>query len=128
MACTDGYPTDDIGTLDPEQMTESQLITALNELGQLRHQKWHYKLESNCVLEITIRKGARREQHQINLTGSKITSHTSDRLTELHIIDQSPTKGPVLFFSSTHWTDLIRARSLLSLLAVRCPAKLSVMT
>ena len=122
MACSDGYPTEDVPQIDPARMTQSQLLAALNELGAEPHlgKRWRYALRDGCELEIAVRDGE-RQRHRVVLEGAAIASRSADGITEILLVPQAGGEAQaVTALETRRWSDTVRARALLTHLEVRC--------
>lgn len=55
--CVDSYPTEDVVTVSPYDMTQPQRIEALNALGAQgrNRQRWRYAIDAGCVLSVSHR-------------------------------------------------------------------------
>ncbi|MBS1179953.1 MAG: hypothetical protein H6R06_4365 [Proteobacteria bacterium] len=55
--CVDSYPTENVVTVSPYEMTQLQRIEALNALGAQgrNRQRWRYAIEAGCVLSVSHR-------------------------------------------------------------------------
>ncbi len=121
VACSDGYPTEDVPQIEPAHMTQSQVLAALNELGQkARHDKrWRYTLRDGCELEITQRDGG-RQRHRVALEGAAIATRSADGIIVIRIERETNKAQAVTALETRRWPDLIRARDLLTQLVFRC--------
>lgn len=55
LACTDGYPTDDVVSLPESEMNSAQLLRAMNRIGAgaIPGETWRYDLNKGCMLRVT---------------------------------------------------------------------------
>lgn len=121
MACTDGYPTEDVPQIDPARMTQAQLLQALNEMGRQPHlgKRWHYRLEPGCELEV--RTQGDEGRHGFVLEGASVTLRSKDGLTEVLLVPKNGgDPGSVVVLETRRWSDTVRARSLFTFLEVSC--------
>lgn len=53
-ACSDGYPSQDVEALSPFDMSNTQRVAALNELGRSAQpaHRWRYELQPGCALKV----------------------------------------------------------------------------
>jgi len=119
MACTDGYPTEDVPQIDPARMTQAQLLAALNDLGQEPHlgKRWRYRVDPGCELEVRTRDNRRR----LVLEGAAVTQRSKDGLTEVLLVPKDGgDAGSVVVLETRRWSDTVRARSLFTFLEVSC--------
>mgnify|MGYP000990969545 CR=1 FL=1 len=114
MACTDGYPTEDVPQIDPARMTQAQLLAALNDLGQEPHlgKRWRYRVDPGCELEVRTRDNRRR----LVLEGAAVTQRSKDGLTEVLLV---PKDGGELMRSTPRGAELSAVRAL-SVSSMRC--------
>jgi len=122
VACSDGYPTEDVPQIDPARMTQAQLLAALNELGAEPHlgKRWRYALRDGCELEIAVRDGE-RQRHRVVLEGAAIASRSAAGMTEILLLPQAGGEAQaVTALETRRWSDTVRARTLLTHLEVRC--------
>lgn len=68
-ACFEGYPTEDVVTVSPYEMTQAQRIEALNLLGAAGKNKWRYAIDAGCVLSVS---------HRQKRAGWATTNHRLD--------------------------------------------------
>jgi hypothetical protein len=123
-ACLDGYPTEDVPQIDPAAMTSSQLLEALNELGQDAQagKRWRYALNEGCQLDIAVR-AEEDERHRVALHRMAIETQSADGKTEVLLVPRAGDEsGAVTALETRQWTDTIRARSLFTQLQSRCSA------
>lgn len=54
-ACTDGYPIEDELIMNPLELSSSQRLQAMNQLGQDTHPdlRWIYHALPSCILQVT---------------------------------------------------------------------------
>jgi hypothetical protein len=127
MACTDGYPTDDEPLLSPADMTQTQRLAAMNDIGSAEHleRRWEYQLVERCVLSI-MAQGANAAQQlllQLPLTSVGFTLHT-DVADKTHDVSANPVgnlsaePSPVL--EGGQWVEAVQMRSLLQHLQMGC--------
>jgi len=122
MACTDGYPTEDVPQIDPARMTQAQLLAALNELGQEPHlgKRWRYELRTGCELEIVVRDGE-RQRRRVVLEGASIATRSNEGVTEIRLVPQAGGETQaVTALETRRWSDTVRARAMLTQLELRC--------
>lgn len=121
-ACSDGYPTEDVPQVEPARMTQTQLLAALNDLGQEPHlgKRWRYVLRTGCELEITVSDGE-RERQRVVLEGAAIATRSADGVTEIRLVPQAGGEArAVTALETRRWPDTVRARALLTQLELRC--------
>ena len=55
--CVDSYPTEDVFTVSPYEMTQAQRIESLNALGAQgrNRERWRYAIDAGCVLSVSHR-------------------------------------------------------------------------
>lgn len=120
--CADGYPTED-EAVSPAQMTEAQLVDAINDPGERSHleREWHFHLRPGCALEVTVRNGG-TQRHRLALDGAsfEVRPDEAGKSQSVEARPKSNPGQPVLVFESRRWADGVRMRSLLSNLARRC--------
>lgn len=122
MACTDGYPTEDVPQIDPARMTQAQLLEALNALGKEPHlgKRWRYGLRAGCELEILVRDGE-RDRRRILLDGATIATRSDDGVTEIRLVPREGGEAQaVTALETRRWSDTVRARAMLTQLELRC--------
>lgn len=121
-SCSDGYPTEDVPQIEPSRMTAAELVAALNELGAGRHldQRWRYRLEGGCQLEVRARNGG-AVHHRVRLTGASIEVRAEDGVFDVRVIpEDAPPSDAATVLETQRWPDSVRARSLLMHLTMRC--------
>lgn len=96
-ACMDGYPTHDVPTSDPFDMTQDQRLAHMNALGGQAHpeKRWSYDLLPGCVLRIDFDGAAGpRPSYDIPLLGAavKVASDKADKTFAVEVKPPSP--GP----------------------------------
>ena len=69
--CVDSFPTQDVVTVSPYEMTQAQRIEALNVLGARagNRGRWRYAIDDSCVLSVSHRHGSASwatTDHQLN--------------------------------------------------------------
>lgn len=122
VACTDGYPTEDVPQIDPARMTQVQLLAALNALGKEPQlaKRWRYVLHAHCELEVSVRNGD-TDRRRIVLEGAQVTTRAVDGVSEIRLVPKAGGEPQALTVLETRrWSDTVRARSLLTHLEVRC--------
>jgi len=122
VACSDGYPTEDVPQIDPARMSQAQLLAALNELGAEPHlgKRWRYALREGCELEIAVRDGG-RQRDRVVLEGAAIASRSADGVTEILLVPQAGGEAQaVTALETRRWSDTVRARALFTHLEARC--------
>jgi hypothetical protein len=122
MACSDGYPTEDVPQIDPARMTQAQLLAALNDLGKEPHlgKRWRYQLHAGCELEIVVRDGE-RERRRVVLEGATIATRSDDGVTEIRLVPRAGGEAQaVTALETRRWSDTVRARAMLTQLELRC--------
>jgi hypothetical protein len=123
-ACTDGYPTEDAPHMDPAQMTQAQLLQAMNQLGSEKHlgARWRYALADGCRLDIQVRNGA-PEARSVPLEGAEIEVDTEDKVFHIFVLPAGGADAaPVPALQSRQWVDSVRMQSLLAYLERSCSA------
>lgn len=122
VACSDGYPTEDLPTSNPSQMSQAELLEALNRLGAQPHlaHRWRYALEPGCQLVIGV--GAElATQRRVTATGASIDAPAADGATQVRLTPAGPPDADtVTVLVTDRWTDSALARSLLANLGRRC--------
>jgi hypothetical protein len=121
-ACPDGYPTEDAPRTEPSRMTRAQLLAALNELGDEPHlgKRWRYTLHPACELEVSVR-GDGGGRQRVTLEGAEVSSRAADGVSEVLLVPANGSEAQaVTVLETPRWTDMVRARSLLTHLKVRC--------
>lgn len=121
-ACSDGYPTQDVPQVDPAQMTQAQLLAALNELGDEPHlgKRWRYALQADCELAISVRNGD-TQRFRIALEGAEVATRSVDGVSEIRLVPGAGEETQAVTVLETRtWSDTILAKSLLTHLEVRC--------
>ncbi|MEF7614377.1 hypothetical protein V4F39_10695 [Aquincola sp. MAHUQ-54] len=123
-ACADGYPTEDVPQVLPSEMTEAQLIGALNHLGRGAHleREWRFGLEPGCRLSITQDNGT-ATRTTVSLAGAVVESPFDEegRHYDIRLLPASgDAEAPASVLVTGKWTDSVQAKSLLSHLQHRC--------
>jgi hypothetical protein len=122
VACSDGYPTDDVPQVDPARMTQAQLLAALNAMGKEPHlgKRWRYVMHAGCELEISVRDGD-ASRHRVVLEGATITTRSVEGISEIRLVPKAGGEAQaVTALETRRWSDTVRARALLTHLEVRC--------
>jgi hypothetical protein len=125
VACSEGYPTDDAAELDPSQMSQVQLIDALNRLGAKPHlaQRLRYSLEPECQLVIRARKSEQEDQRVV-VEGALIEAVAVDDDIKIRVTPKGRTASDaVTVLVTSKWTDSAWIRSLLAHLGRSCEIK-----
>ena len=95
VACSEGYPADDLASVSPFEMTQGQRITALNEVGAQAQKKvkWRYALESACILKVKQRPNWRSWSTGRHRLDEASVETRFDRDAEVHHVQLAP-HGP----------------------------------
>lgn len=120
-ACSDGYPSEDVVSIDPARMSQAELLSALNDLGKEPHldRRWRYALRPNCELEVSARGGG--PQGRVALDGAEVTTRAVENQSEIRLVPKGGDDAQALtVLASRRWSDTVRARSLLTHLELRC--------
>lgn len=121
-ACTDGYPTADVPQTDPSQMTQPQLLAALDALGSETRlgKRWRYALQAQCELVVSVRNGE-SERRRIALEGAEVTIRTVDGVSDVRLVPEGGGEAKAVTVLETRkWSDTVLAKSLLTHLELRC--------
>lgn len=121
-ACSDGYPTEDAPHTDPAHMSQVQLLAALNALGKEPHlgKRWRYALQAQCELEVSVRDGE-TTRRRVALEGAEVGIRSVDGTTQIRLVPSSGGEShAVIVLETRRWSDMVRARALLTHLEVRC--------
>jgi hypothetical protein len=122
VACSDGYPTDDVPQADPTRMTQAQLLAALNAMGNEPHlgKRWRYVMHAGCELEISVRDGD-ASRRRVVLEGATITTRSVEGMSAIRLVPKAGGEAQaVTALETRRWSDTVRARALLTHLEVRC--------
>ena len=121
-ACMDGYPTHDVPTMDPLDMTQHQRLAQMNLLGGDAHldRRWSYALLPGCVLRIDFDgKAGPRPPVDIHLLDAsvKVATNKADDTFDVEV-QQPPPSAPseVTVFEAQKWIHAVRmSRTLLGI-------------
>ncbi len=122
VACSDGYPTDDVPQADPTRMTQAQLLAALNAMGKEPQlgKRWRYVMHAGCELEISVRDGD-ASRRRVELKGTTITTRSVEGISAIRLVPKAGSETQaVTALETRRWSDTVRARALLTHLEVRC--------
>jgi hypothetical protein len=112
-ACVDGYPTQDVLTPDPIDMTQDQRLAEMNSLGVASHpeRSWSYGLLSGCVLRIDFDgEAGPRPSIDIPLLGAvaKVSTDKVDDAFDVDVRATSPESvGDVTVLEAREWAHAI---------------------
>ncbi|RYX98088.1 MAG: hypothetical protein EOO28_00695 [Comamonadaceae bacterium] len=69
--CSDGYPQEDVPIRSPFEMDQSQLLDAMNRVGQNTPDggNWAYDLKDGCVLDIRAEVAGKARRFEVALPG-----------------------------------------------------------
>jgi hypothetical protein len=121
-SCTDGYPTEDVPQSDPAQMTQPQLLAALDALGEETRlgKRWRYALRADCELVVSARNGA-SERRRIVLDGAEVSIRSVDGISEIKLVPNARGEAQAVTVLETRkWSDTVLAKSLLTHLEMSC--------
>lgn len=120
-ACSGGYPSEDVVSIDPAHMSQAELLSALNDLGREPHldRRWRYVLRPNCELEVSARGGG--PKGRVALDGAEVATRAVENRSEIRLVPKGGDEAQALtVLASRRWSDTVRARSLLTHLELRC--------
>jgi len=125
-SCTDGYPREDALILNPFNMTQKQLLTAMNTIGDDAHlqRSWTYDILPGCILRIDVdgEQGPRPE-FEVALLGSGIDIERDrvDNTFNVAVAEQGgSTQAAAAVLESEDWTLASRTQLLLRVLQRGC--------
>jgi len=121
-ACFDGYPTEDVVQISPSQMTQTQLLSELNALGQSPDldKQWRYVLREPCELEVIARNGD-IERGRVVLEGSWLDARSANGVTAIVLVPEGGGDNEAVTVLETRkWVDTVKAQSLLTHLEMQC--------
>ena len=89
--CVESYPTEDVVTVSPYEMTQAQRVEALNLLGAYGRNKtrWRYAIDAKCVLSVGHRQasaGWATTNHQLD--EASIETRV-DKVDDVHYVELS---------------------------------------
>ena len=121
-ACMDGYPTHDVPTMDPLDMTQHQRLAQMNLLGGDAHldRRWSYALLPGCVLRIDFDgKAGPRPPVDIHLLDAsvKVATNKADDTFGVEVQQTHPSApSEVTVFEAQKWIHAVRmSRTLLGI-------------
>ena len=125
-ACTDGYPTEDELIISPHELTQSERLQAMNQIGQDAQPeiKWIYRALPGCVLQITV-EGVESGKLTFSLrmagAGVDISSNKAD---EAFGVQVQPREGDYLekqpILLSRTWIDAVEMSNLVRSFQLGC--------
>lgn len=125
-SCTDGYPREDALILNPFNMTQKQLLAAMNTIGDDAHleRSWNYEILPDCVLRIDV-DGERgpRPEFEVALLGSgiEIERDPVENTFNVAVAERGQsTQGSAAVLQSEDWTLASRTQLLLRVLQRGC--------
>lgn len=129
LACADGYPTEDLATGSPFEMSNPQRLAALNELGRAAQPgwRWSFTLSPDCRLAVQRREGRASPQHlaPVALTPvleAEVFSNPATGRFDLVLLASTDPGAARLatVLESRSWTHAVQAELLLQLLVRDC--------
>jgi hypothetical protein len=123
-ACSAGYPTEDVPLIDPADMTQAQLLEALDANGDQPYlgKRWRYALHADCELEVSVRDG-KTVRHRVSLQGAKLSTRSVDDMSQMRLVPESGDDAQaVTVLETRRWADTVKVRSLLTHLEMLCGA------
>lgn len=125
-ACSDGYPTEDVVGITTIEMSQPQLLEAMNELGQEAHPDltWRYRAMPGCILQWTVQGAdADKETANLALAGAGIDL-SFNKVDQIYNVQVRPAKASEMneltILQSTQWFDAIQMSLLLRWYQIRC--------
>jgi hypothetical protein len=123
MACTDGYPPSDAPVMDPERLTQSERIRAMNVLGEEAHPdvRWGYELRPGCRLQVSTRhvEGAHSSfELALGNLGMRTPFDKVDDVYLVQLVVASQVASTIL--SSVDWVDSVLMRGLVQAVQSSC--------
>lgn len=103
-------------------MTQAQLLTALNTLGEQPSlgKRWQFALHGNCELAIAVRNGNKLHR-RVHLEGAQVSSRSGDGVSDIQLAQRiGGDVNAVTVLQTRSWSDTLTARSLLTHLTMRC--------
>lgn len=111
-ACLDGYPGNYTPVLMPAEMTQSQRLQSMNQIGQQVYldTRWRYKLTDVCELKVTSGGLFSRESKVISLKQGVVVKSVdpSDKTHDVHIKALNTSANelhPLL--ETANWSDAV---------------------
>ena len=111
-ACLDGYPGNYAPVLTPVEMTQSQRLQSMNQIGQQAYldTRWRYKLTDVCELKVTTGGFFSRESKVILLKQNVVVRSVdrSDKTHDVHMKSlNSAANGLLPLLETANWADAV---------------------
>ncbi|MCM2342257.1 hypothetical protein [Rhodoferax sp.] len=125
-ACTDGYPKEDELIINPLELSQSQRLQAMNQLGQDAHPeiKWIYRALPSCTMQITVNGSESGKQtFSLEMSGAGVDI-SFNKVEQIYGVKVKPKQGdtleeqPVLL--SKTWLDAIEMSNLVRSFQIGC--------
>jgi len=125
VACMDGYPTQDVPSIDPLQMTQEQRLAQMNSLGGSAHpdSRWSYELLPGCVLRIDLDgKAGPIQAIDVPLQGSTVRVATDkiDDTFDVKVQPASHALGEITVLEAQAWADAVGLSRVLRVMEKGC--------
>lgn len=114
-ACADGYPDDSESVLMPAEMTQSQRVQQMNQIGQQAYlgTRWRYKLTELCDLEIATGRLLAKESTVVSLKRGQVIKSV-DRADKTHDVHLQHINVLTPLLETASWADSVTFYTLVS--------------
>lgn len=125
-ACLDGYPTEDEVNLTPLEMSQTQRLETMNQLGQEAHPEltWLYRAMPGCSLQWTVHGGdSGKKTFNLPLRGAGVDL-SFNKADQIYGVQVRPADASDLneltVLLSKKWADAIKLSQLVRSFQVGC--------
>ncbi len=114
-ACTDGYPGKHPPVLTPAEMTQTQRLKQLNDIGRQSYldTRWKYKLNDSCDLKVSRGRMFSRKSVVVSLKQGQVV-RSIDRKDKTHDIHLRLINSLVPLLETANWEDSVSFYTLVS--------------
>jgi len=120
-ACSDGYPGNFEPVLMPAEMTQTQRLQQMNQIGQQSSldTRWRYKLTESCKLKVTTGSLFSRKSTLVSLKQGQVVK-SIDRVDKNHDIHLKQLDVMVPLLEAANWVDSVSFYTLVSFVQRDC--------
>ncbi|MET3497943.1 hypothetical protein [Variovorax boronicumulans] len=127
-ACSDGYPKEDVPTINPSEMTRSELLEKMNSLGDQPglDRRWRYEVSESCQLTITVTAGSvfgSSDVVVVSLENADIKMHfdDTDEKFDIRVLQtEDPAALEVSAMEGGGWAIALQMKAALENLRMHC--------
>ncbi len=115
VACTDGYPGKHAPVLTPAEMTQTQRLKQINDIGRRAYleTRWKYKLNESCDLKVSRGRLFSKKSVVVSLKQGHVV-RSVDRTDKTHDIHLRLVNSMVPLLETANWADSVSFYTLVS--------------